>query len=269
MKKTELRKLQLNLLETLKFIDDFCRKHKIRYYVIYGSLIGVARHKGFIPWDDDLDIAMPKEDYDKFCKMFQKEKTGKYFLQTKETDKNYTLDFAKIRNVNTTLIENNEQIEQNIVLGTYVDIFPLIGVPNNVLLKKIQKINRALYFNTEKNMINNKILKNIANFFIKIIGKKKIKNICYKNMMKYSCINSNNWFSCFGGLYEGNIHPKEWYSEPIYLEFENITVPVPKEYDKVLKKTYGNYMELPPVEERVWKHHPIIIDFEHNYEELL
>jgi len=130
MTSKELRDLQLNLLETLKFIDAFCKKHNITYYLIYGSCIGAVRHNGFIPWDDDLDIAMTKDNYDRFCELISKEDTGKYFLQTRETDKYYDLDFAKIRNINTTLIESEEQKTQNIVLGTYIDIFPLVGVPN-------------------------------------------------------------------------------------------------------------------------------------------
>jgi len=118
----------------------------------------------------------------------------------------------------------------------------------------MQKINRALYYNTKKNMINNKFLRLIAEIFIKAIGKNAIRKICYKNMMKYSCESSNYWFSCFGGLYEGNIHPKEYYSTPIYLQFEDIKAPVPKEYDKLLTKTYGNYMKLPKPKDRKVQH---------------
>lgn len=259
MTNKQLKELQSNLLETLKFIDKFCKKHDITYYVVYGSCIGAIRHKGFIPWDDDLDIAMTMEDYNKFCDLFLKENTGKYFLQTRETDENYYLDFGKIRDTSTTLIDEFNYDKRDIVLGTYIDIFPLIGVPKNKLAKKMQKVYRAFYYATDRNMINNKFLKVISEIVIKIFGKNKVRKISYKNMVKYPCSTSDDWFSCFGAMYEQNIHPREYYEKPVYVEFEDMKVPVPKEYDKYLRKIYGDYMILPDKSQRKLGQHSIRI----------
>lgn len=264
MKNNELRRLQLNLLDILKYIDEFCKENKIEYYVVYGSCIGAVRHKGFIPWDDDIDIAMTMDNYDKFCKLFSKANTGKYFLQTKKTDPNYNNNFGKIRNTETTLIEfNNKNL--NMVFGTYIDIFPLVGVPNNKFKRYIQKLDRTFYLSTEKRVVNNKLLGAIVNLLIKILGKDNIKKRCYKNLIKYDCKSSDNWMSCFASLYEENIHPKEYYGKPKYIQFEDIKVPVPCEYDKYLRHIYGDYMKLPDEEKRKSDQHSSILDLDKPY----
>lgn len=265
MNDQELRDLQLNLLEILKYIDKICKKNKLRYYLIYGSCIGAIRHNGFIPWDDDLDIAMPLEDYEKFCSILKGSKNKKYFLQTRETDKNYYLDFAKVRDTETTLIDEYNYDKMDIVLGTYIDIFPLVGVPKSRFKKLIQKINRALFFATDRSMINNRIIKAIFDLIVKVIGKKTIRKICFENMMKYSCEECEEWFSIFGEYYDEDIHPKKYYGQGKIVDFEDIRVPVPENYDHYLKKLYGNYMQLPDKSKRKPSHSIRILDLKNPY----
>lgn len=265
MSDKQLKKLQLNILEILKYIDEFCKKNDIQYYAVYGTCIGAIRHKGFIPWDDDIDIAMTKENYDKFCQLFSKSDTGKYFLQTKETDKEYDLDFAKIRDTSVTLIQQGTQ-DKNMVFGTYVDIFPLTGVPDNKILKKIQKINRAFYLSTDKKIIKNGFFQKVFEIVCKIFGKENIKKYCYNQMMKYDCGSSQYWMSGFASLYEENIHPSYYYGEPLYVDFEDTKIPVPQEYDKYLRKIYGDYMVPPNKEQRKKDQHSVyILDLEKPY----
>ena len=132
------RDLQLKLLEIAKYVDDLCRKNSIEYYLIYGSALGAKRHKGFIPWDDDFDIAMTYENYQKFitiCDKFLDKK--KYFLQRMESEPKYYLSFMKLRDITTTLIEEANK-DKEITYGVYIDIFPLVGVPKNKIKRKIR-----------------------------------------------------------------------------------------------------------------------------------
>ena len=124
LNEAELRELQLCELEALEFFDNFCRSHGLTYYLCGGSLIGALRHKGFIPWDDDLDIAMPRDDYEKLIKILNKKKSELYELQYEKNEKKYYLQFVKIRKKGTTFIEEiaKGMYDNN---GIFIDIIPL------------------------------------------------------------------------------------------------------------------------------------------------
>ncbi|MCL1864046.1 MAG: LicD family protein [Defluviitaleaceae bacterium] len=125
----DLRKLQMIELDILKEVDRVCRKHDINYFLIYGTLLGAVRHKGFIPWDDDLDIGFLRKDYEKFCKIFQHEAdTCKYFIQTWKTDKHYYWNYGKIRRLDTEYIRLGQE-HMKYVTGIYIDIFPFDYLP--------------------------------------------------------------------------------------------------------------------------------------------
>ena len=135
------RNLQLKILEMVKYLDSFCKENKIEYFIAYGSCLGAVRHKGFIPWDDDFDIGMTLENYNKFIELCKtKLDTNKYFLQTLETEPNYYLSFAKLRDINTTLIEEKNK-DIAITKGVYIDIFPIVGIPKG----KVKKIFSGAY----------------------------------------------------------------------------------------------------------------------------
>lgn len=173
LEKNYKRKLQLKILDIVKDIDKLCKENNIDYYIIYGSALGAVRHKGFIPWDDDFDIGMTYDNYVKFLKLCEEKLDQEnYYLQTYEKEENYYLSFAKIRDITTTLIEEgNKNID--IIRSVYVDVFPLVGVPNNKFKENILKINRAFMLSANKNVINNKIFKIIFNIILKIFGRKK------------------------------------------------------------------------------------------------
>lgn len=144
----DIRPLQLKILETLLAVDEVCRKNDIRYYIIAGTLLGAVRHKGFIPWDDDLDIAMPRSDYDRFIAHCKEWLPEQYEMICTENDPDYPLPFAKIQNANTTLIE---RMHMKYLGGIYIDVFPLDGVPANNLARrwhfiKYQFYKKVLYF---------------------------------------------------------------------------------------------------------------------------
>ena len=120
---TELRKLQLTEIEVLDEIVRICKKHKLQYFLLAGTCLGAVRHSGFIPWDDDIDIGMPREDYEKFLNIALDELDEKYFLQYYKTDENYYLGFAKVRKNNTSFITKGFEKKKG-HQGFFVDIFP-------------------------------------------------------------------------------------------------------------------------------------------------
>ena len=263
MKDNYKRKLQLKILEIIKYIDKLCKENDIEYYLIYGSCIGAVRHKGFIPWDDDMDIGMTYENYLKFidvCKT--KLDTKKYFLQTPDTEPNYYLSFIKIRDITTTLVEESNK-DIDITYGVYIDIFPLVGVPKSRFKRKILEINRAFALSANRNVINNKFLRGVFKVIKKIIGKKRLLKYCTKECLKYSCNDYENWCSIFDG--DGfllNSTTKKIMGKPTYVKFEDTYLPIPEFYDEYLRHIYGDYMKIPSKEQiEFYTHTPYFYDF--------
>jgi lipopolysaccharide cholinephosphotransferase len=256
LSKEEKRSLQLKILEIIKYIDAFCNENNIEYYIIYGSCLGAVRHKGFIPWDDDMDIAMTEDNYFKFIKAFEQSgNKEKYYLQRPGKEKDYYLSFSKLRDITTTLVEENNK-DKNITYGVYIDIFPLIGVPKNKIKRNILKINRAFLLSANINVINNKFLKSISKIIIKLIGKERVIKYCQKNCFKYKTKDYDEWLSlCDGDGFNLNLNMKEVYGKPLYVEFENTMLPIPRKYDEYLTHIYGDYMKIPSEKDIEKKEH--------------
>lgn len=134
MAEYNIRELQLRILETLKAVDNVCREHNLRYYIWAGTMIGAVRHKGFIPWDDDLDIAMPRPDYDRLIEHAAEWLPKPYEMVCAENDGVYPLPFAKIQDADTTLIE---RMHLKYLGGIYLDVFPIDGVPEGAVARKL------------------------------------------------------------------------------------------------------------------------------------
>lgn len=269
MKGDYKRNLQLKILEMVKDIDKICKENNIKYYLAYGSCLGAIRHNGFIPWDDDFDIMLKYEDYQKFIQVCQEQlDKEKYFVQTLETDPNYYLSFGKIRNIKTTLIEENNKLE-NMVNGVYIDVFPLVGFPKGKFRKAILQINRAFVLSANRNIINNKFLYSIFKVILKIFGKKNIIKYCTKQCIKYKCEDCEEVISVFDG--DGvkiGLTSNAILGNPKFVDFEGMSLPIPQNYDSYLKNLYGDYMKLPNQEQIDFKTHtPYILDLEHSYEE--
>jgi len=264
------RELQIKMLEMIKDIDVICKKHKINYYLAYGSCLGAVRHKGFIPWDDDLDIIIKYEDYLKFLDVCSKELDKEtYFVQTLDTDPNYYLSFTKIRNIKTTLIEEGNKYE-NMVNGVYIDVFPLVGYPENKLKQMILKINRAFAMSANRNIINNKFLYYIFKIILKIFGKDRIINYCTKQCVKYKCSECKQVISVFDGdSVEIGLTSNDVLGKPKRVKFEDTKLPIPEKYDEYLKNIFGDYMQIPTKEQIEAKTHvPYLIDLNRSYLEL-
>lgn len=271
-----IRDIQLKELEILKEFIIVCNKLNVKYFLDSGTLLGCIRHEGFIPWDDDIDVSMPREDYELFLKKGQELLPKRFFLQTYETDPEYTMNFAKIRNSETTFIETTVK-NLKINHGLYIDIFPIDGYkPNkkikNFINKKIYtlcnlQINKKYILPKKDENLKEKIQMLVSNI---LYGKKTIKQIIIKKdriAKKYEYKNCD-----YVGMYcyptvpiSKNYLEKEVFDTE-YRKFEDIpNASVPKKYDEYLKNIYGNYMKLPPKEKRVAHHYNEIIDLEKSY----
>lgn len=268
----EMTDLQKAELEILYDFDRVCKENGLKYFLTSGTLLGAVRHKGFIPWDDDIDVCMPVADYRRFCKIANKKLKSDYFFQNYETDLCYWF-FGKVRKNNTTCIESVWE-SKNIHQGVWIDIFPLVGVKGD---KKWQdKANRR--YNSAKRMLKIKFDSMQGK---KLDGKKKLLKyipvgavrkvaavLCYsiyKPFDKYE----NCCFMWPSGTFEER-YPKDYFAETVELEFEGRKFPCQKKWDEFLTSLYGDYMTPPPPEKRGGGDHVIsVVDLNKNYTEYL
>lgn len=267
-------------VEILKSFIKACDELEIRYYLMGGTMLGAIRHKGFIPWDDDIDVGMPRKDYDIFLEKGQSLLPSHMFLQTHNTDPEFPGAFAKIRNSNTTFIESSIRT-RNINHGVWIDVFPLDYYPDDP--KEGQKMRRK--WNRYSYRIGQACFSKASQASIPSI-KKKIIRTCrgalYTIMMpdlektiqkRETLIREtaqSSWYANWSGAWGSReVVPSEWYGTGALKEFEGIMCRVPTEYDKWLSQVYGNYMELPPVDKRVTHHYSEGIDLHIPYSEYI
>lgn len=256
----DLRKAQLLMLKILKEVHKICEENNIKYFLSDGTLIGAIRHQGFIPWDDDLDIGMLREDYEKFCKIAPQILSENFILQNFQTDKGYGLQFGKVILKNTVWIEKVAKNTNRQWSGIYIDIFPYDNITEN---KKMQKlINRLYIFIQGLILIKFKYI-NISNYesmakklkyvlkkiYLCTISKKLLiyirDSICKRYLNK-----SKTLVTKYGGNFYKNQNPYNFYKDLTLQNFEDTSFYIPKNYDKILKNLYGNYMEIPPIEKQ-------------------
>lgn len=258
----------------LKEFIQICERLDLRYYVVGGTLLGAVRHQGFIPWDDDIDLAMPREDYERFLKKGQSLLSEEYFLQTFHTDPAFPANFAKIRDNRTTFIEKSVSGKQ-IHHGVYIDIFPLDYYPDGYFARVTLELRRFLM----KMRISNEFAYPQSNNIPKVILRKILGAFCMffypdltqtleKRERLYKSVSPGRCVCNYSGAWgRKEIWPAEWISERCELMFEELSVPAPGEYHKMLRHFYGDYMTLPPQEKRVSHHETTIIDLERPYTE--
>lgn len=258
------RQLQMDELEILLQIDAFCKKHDIVYYLGEGTLLGAVRHKGFIPWDDDIDLLMPRDEYERFLKIAPEELAGACIVQHASTVKKYWLPFIKVRSV-----ENPHGFIQTHIAhlttdnGPFVDIFPVDNVPREIsFLQRAQscviRILRSMLFykqGTDRPKTRNrkrKVLKFAARF-VPVDVLHWLLNIFFVMLNKPGNAYMVNLASYYS--HEKQTVPREVYGQPVMLEFEGHLLPAPAQYDFLLHRIYGDYMQLPPKEKRKIEHH--------------
>lgn len=270
----KLRPLQLTQLEILKVIDTVCKKYDIKYSLYAGSLLGAVRHKGFIPWDDDLDICMSRKDYDFFIKAWQNENPEGYLLENKDIVQGYTQSFTKIRKVHSTFWQLGEPTDKYNI-GVFVDIFPIDRIPNGKFKRLVFQFRCLLYQLFTREYIpkkGNVLEKVISVLFLKTTPKSKYKSKrkkLYKKIVKYNKDKSLNNIAIEIFSTIRTPLPVNLTDEFVYLPFEDGQFMCFKEWEKYLTLKFGDYMKLPPEEDRAWRHKPVILNFDKSFDELM
>ena len=268
-----MNELQKKLLEMLQWLDSFIRENNMVYYAIGGTLIGAARHSGFIPWDDDIDIAMPRPDYEKFCHLLSKP-TDHYVVESPEYGKDdFLYTFAKFYDTETTMTES---LRHNITRGVSIDVFPLDGMGGTMeeAIKNYKRINRYNMFLMTRICAyrkDRKWYKNAAIFASRAIPNFLVNERQLVN--KIDTINKSISFdeSAYISLPMStytfkDIHKKALLGDrPRELSFEGLSLYVPQSYDEYLRDTFGNWRELPPEEKRVTAHDYIELNLNSSY----
>lgn len=264
-----MNELQLKELELLKVFIDICTQNKLKYYLVCGSTLGAVKYKGFIPWDDDIDVAMPREDYELFCKYAPRKLPKKYFLQTYKTETEFRAVYAKLRDSSTTFIEASVA-DKNMNHGINIDIFPLDGYPKKKKEQCLLEIRKKFYVlilslpNKRHSAYKEMIIKLIRFFFSKKTYDRVIRK--YDNMIKKYCVSSSEILANHGN-WQGKLDyvDKNVFGNGIFYEFEGLDVIIPSQYDTYLRKKYGDYEKDPPADIQKSHHIFSVIDVHKPY----
>jgi lipopolysaccharide cholinephosphotransferase len=255
---TKLKNLQSAELKLAISFSEFCKKNNLRYYMIGGTLLGAVRHKGFIPWDDDMDFGMPREDYEKMKKLLLSKGNYKMEVQSYSVNPKYKYAFVKIvDNSIDLLIETG--IEKQIV-PAWIDIFPIDYVPNNFLVKKLHLLSllwtRALIslnnidridFTKKERPLREKVLMWIGKKiqFSKFLNLNKLYEKLNKKLMRFNEEDGDLWLNIMGSYKDKEIFSKEVFGKGILYSFEDTAFFGPEKGNEYLTKLYGDYMTPP------------------------
>ncbi len=257
-----LKKLQVSMLDILRKFDGLCEKYGIKYIACGGTLLGAVRHKGFIPWDDDMDIGMLREEYDKFLAIPKSEYEDLFELRTPESGMNYYNLVSKFYQKNTRYISELAKADGQ-DMGIFIEIFPFEGVSDNEKqrnrqLRKVRRL-KLIYtcISTRKIVVLDKGLVYLLKYTVKALIKiwAKLFHITPEKLeKKYNDLTISDekteLVRTFSDQADGFMRKREWFEDLIKIEFEDYHIYIPRDYDDLLHKQYGNYMQLPPEGER-------------------
>ena len=257
----ELKKIQLELLNTL---DSYCASQGLKYYLTYGTLIGAVRHKGYIPWDDDIDVMMPRSDYERFLAGFNKSSfADNAKAVSHEIDPLYYLAFAKLINTETVM---QEEVNSDYRIGVNIDIFPLDNLADDYETAK-KRMRKAFRYNEIMLLKNLTFIKTRAWYKNAILGAGRLFSMLWSRDSLIIVLNNfgvrkpDGCFTKYLGTVTGisagdesRVFDAEWFSDTVKVEFEGHKYDAPAGYDAFLRKLYGDYMKLPPLEEQVAHH---------------
>lgn len=261
------------LVETFAAFDRFCKVNGIKYYAAYGTLLGAVRHKGLIPWDDDVDVYMLRKDYDKFCSLKGKV-MDHYDVMDISDDGYWLLSLAKFVDMNTTLWEFKHL---PLILGVYIDVFPLDECNKEQVMTFKNRYDKYSLLVTQS-MMRYSVGDILCSFFklrlrsflsqLSCVFYKKYRGSYYKR--KYlDCVedikkSEGDFLVSYDGPYGiGEVLDKASFSESVMLPFEGISIEAPIGYEQCLKSIYGDYMELPPEDKRVSHHSHYYLNLNH------
>lgn len=268
--------IELDLLNELLRV---CKKNDIKVYAFAGTLLGAVRHKGFIPWDDDVDVCLLREDFEKLIRIASQEFSSPYFFQTDLSDRKFFCGYARLRNSETTgMIVWNRSIEYN--NGIYIDVFVMDGYTKNKLklnvqLKQMHLMQKMieLYYKDLKDTshIKRMVYKPLQGILHLVLSYESLIKIYNKIIVRYNDTSDSVSLLTHGMQFITKYWCKQNdLRETVCMPFECIEIPVPKNYDKIMKNMYGDYMKFPAVEDRgTWHDNIIIFDPDVPYKQFL
>lgn len=264
------------IIDVLSAFIRICEAQGLRYFCAGGTAIGAVRHQGMIPWDDDIDVFMPRPDYDRFLRLAAQSMPEGYEVLSPYATKDYPMYFAKMCNARTTLLEN-ERIP--CVFGLYIDIFPLDGACDDVetcyrekrrfkrLMNKLEAVSTHNSFGEYVGLLTKR--REWGRFAVKTVAfccrswlrrwlLKQMDSIAYGH--DYAL--SSKVVTYSGAYQRQEIYPKAWLETPQMFAFEGLMVNLPHDYDAYLRHFFGDYMTLPPVEQRASHHQKVFFDLD-------
>lgn len=266
-----IQEIQENLLEILNQIHIICERHNLHYFMIGGTLIGAVRHRGFIPWDDDIDIGLPRSDYEKLISI-RSELPEWLTISAPRSDSGYIYLYAKCYNRNTTVTEN---FATPFTRGLWVDIFPIDDTYSNKYAQKIHTLSIKIIktiitsklnaYSLQKNPIEI-LLRRASKALFSPISINALTDIANKIIQHKNSPTSQKSGNLLGRWGEREIHSKETFKDRILINFESYQFYGLKLYDQYLRKIYRNYMEPPPLELQKTNHDNLNIELGRPYQ---
>ena len=267
------KEIQNKMLEILVYFKKFCDENHLQFTLCGGTCLGAVRHKGFIPWDDDVDVFMLREDYEKLQSLWEKNAdTSRYACVRSNDTINIHHSATEIKDNHTTFI-NCHSVHDDIHHGLMIDVIPIDGVAPSKWAKIAQMIDAMIYccFNFQRLPEHkSKLIYYATKIALGVFRSPKIRYKFWKSaerrIARYGTAGSESVASFGEGATIMKMRfPREWFEKPAYLEFEGHSMPVPADYDEYLKISFGDYMQLPTEEERVARHTAVFIDLENSY----
>lgn len=265
--------IQDKMLQILVYFRDFCEANGLRFTLCGGTCLGAARHQGFIPWDDDVDVFMLREDYEKLQDLWaEKADTSRYTCVRSNETINIHHSATEIKDDHTTFI-NRHSVDLDIHHGVMIDVIPIDGIPASGWRKAMQMIDSMIYccFNFQRLPEHKgKAIYYATKLALGIFRSPKIRYRIWKGaerrLSRYGTENCEQVASFGEGATIMRMRfPTRWFREVAYLDFAGHRMPVPGDWDQYLKISFGDYMQLPPVEERVARHSAVFIDLDNSY----
>ena len=261
---SQMKRMQEIELDMLRAFVEVCRKLSLRYYLVGGTLLGAVRHQGFIPWDDDIDISMPRADYEIFLREGQKHLPEHLFLQSIYSEPEYHLNFAKIRDSRSTFVEYAVR-KRRIHHGVFIDIFPLDVYPEDPKARRSMDRHQKIFkYRLRAEMeipepARHGTAAELGLRFLEFLSKLPYPD--YRKMLEAreriqsGAKGGETWVNYCGAWGRREIMPAAWYGEGTEVTFEGLSVMGPSQWENWLTRIYGDYMQLPPVEKRVSHHY--------------
>lgn len=268
-----VREVQLKMLEILVYFHRFCEQNHLTYTLCGGTALGAVRHNGFIPWDDDVDVFMLREDYEKLQDLWQKHAdTTRYACVRSNESINIHHSATEIKDNNTTFI-NSHSIDLDIHHGLMIDVIPVDGIPSSKWRQYMQMLDSMIYccFNFQR-LPNHKskAVYYMTKLSLGLVRSPKLRYKLWKGAERRLSRYGTKKCSEVASFGEGASimrmrFPTQWFREPAYVQFEGHMLPVPGDVDKYLTISFGDYMQLPPEEDQVARHDAVFVDLENSY----